>query len=357
MTLPLVAPSLAAGAVLCWARALGEFGATITFAGNIPGRDAQTDADWRCYRAFETNPEAAIALSLVLLLRRCRDLGLAARSGLAGRPRREEPLGTLRAAAGSLNLDTVAQGVRQADGVHQLQLDVRVAQGAFELRSRSRSHPARCSAVLGPNGAGKTTLLRALAGLAPVDGGTDPARRSGARRRRHRRMFVPAEQRRSAWCSRTTGCSRTCASLDNVAFGPRVAGGEPRRAARARRAVARSGSASPSWPPAARPRLSRRPGPAGGARPRAGRRAGGAAARRAARRARRADPRRGAGRAARAPRRLRRAGAARHPRPDRGAGARATGSSCSRTGASCSRAHRPRSPAGRPRRTSPGWSG
>ena len=37
VTLPLIAPSLAAGTVLCWARALGEFGATITFAGNSPG--------------------------------------------------------------------------------------------------------------------------------------------------------------------------------------------------------------------------------------------------------------------------------------------------------------------------------
>ena len=38
ITLPLIAPSLVAGAVLAWARALGEFGATITFAGNFPGR-------------------------------------------------------------------------------------------------------------------------------------------------------------------------------------------------------------------------------------------------------------------------------------------------------------------------------
>src|SRR6266581_3499970 len=37
VTLPLIAPSLFAGAALCWARALGEFGATITFAGNFPG--------------------------------------------------------------------------------------------------------------------------------------------------------------------------------------------------------------------------------------------------------------------------------------------------------------------------------
>ena len=38
VTLPLIAPSVVAGAVLAWARALGEFGATITFAGNIAGR-------------------------------------------------------------------------------------------------------------------------------------------------------------------------------------------------------------------------------------------------------------------------------------------------------------------------------
>jgi molybdate transport system permease protein len=37
VTLPLIGPGIAAGAVLAWARALGEFGATITFAGNFPG--------------------------------------------------------------------------------------------------------------------------------------------------------------------------------------------------------------------------------------------------------------------------------------------------------------------------------
>lgn len=65
VTLPLVRPSLVAGAVLCWARALGEFGATITFAGNFPGR-TQT-MPLAVYLALETNPNAAIMLSLVLL--------------------------------------------------------------------------------------------------------------------------------------------------------------------------------------------------------------------------------------------------------------------------------------------------
>ena len=66
VTLPLVWPSLAAGALLCWARALGEFGATIAFAGNFPGR-TQT-VPLKIYLLLESRPEGAIALSLILLL-------------------------------------------------------------------------------------------------------------------------------------------------------------------------------------------------------------------------------------------------------------------------------------------------
>lgn len=65
VTLPLIAPGIAAGAVLAWARALGEFGATITFAGNFPGR-TQT-MPLAVYLALQDDPDAAIALSLVLL--------------------------------------------------------------------------------------------------------------------------------------------------------------------------------------------------------------------------------------------------------------------------------------------------
>lgn len=65
VTLPLVAPGIAAGAILCWARALGEFGATITFAGSFPGR-TQT-VPLAVYLALETDPAAAVVLSLILL--------------------------------------------------------------------------------------------------------------------------------------------------------------------------------------------------------------------------------------------------------------------------------------------------
>jgi molybdate transport system permease protein len=65
VTLPMVAPGVVAGAVLCFARALGEFGATITFAGSFPG--VTRTMPLSVYLALETEPEAAIVLSLVLL--------------------------------------------------------------------------------------------------------------------------------------------------------------------------------------------------------------------------------------------------------------------------------------------------
>ena len=65
VTLPMVLPSLATGAVLAWARALGEFGATITFAGNLRGR-TQT-MPLAVFLALEHDREAAIALSLLLI--------------------------------------------------------------------------------------------------------------------------------------------------------------------------------------------------------------------------------------------------------------------------------------------------
>ena len=65
VTLPLLRPQLAAAAVLAWARALGEFGATITFAGNLAGR-TQT-LPLAVYEARQTDPGAAILISLVLV--------------------------------------------------------------------------------------------------------------------------------------------------------------------------------------------------------------------------------------------------------------------------------------------------
>ena len=65
VTLPALAPQLVAGLVVAWARALGEFGATITFAGNIHGR-TQT-LPLAVFEAMQTDPGAAILMSLMLV--------------------------------------------------------------------------------------------------------------------------------------------------------------------------------------------------------------------------------------------------------------------------------------------------
>jgi molybdate transport system permease protein len=65
ITLPLLAPQIAAGAVLAWARALGEFGATLMFAGTLEGR-TQT-LPLAVFQLSQTDPEGAIVLALAMV--------------------------------------------------------------------------------------------------------------------------------------------------------------------------------------------------------------------------------------------------------------------------------------------------
>ena len=66
ITLPAVRPALVAGFVLAWARALGEFGATITFAGNFPGTTQTISI--ATFLALETDPREALVLSVVMIV-------------------------------------------------------------------------------------------------------------------------------------------------------------------------------------------------------------------------------------------------------------------------------------------------
>ena len=65
IALPLAAPSLLAGAVMAWARGLGEFGATITFAGNLPGKTQTMPV--AVYAALQQDLDAALAVAILLL--------------------------------------------------------------------------------------------------------------------------------------------------------------------------------------------------------------------------------------------------------------------------------------------------
>ncbi|MGW0790061.1 ABC transporter permease [Streptomyces sp. NPDC002911] len=223
VTLPMVAPGLAAGAALTWARALGEFGATITFAGNLPGT-TQT-LPLQVYLLLQDSPEAATSVSLLLLAVAMAVL-VALRGRWAGAPRSttaphrpvEEP--GPEPAAGGPPAPAALPAPRESWPLHaeitgftQLTLD---------------AEPGTTIAVVGPNGAGKTTLLRALLGLTPR---AHAALRLG----NIDTGGLPPHRRDVAWVPQDGALFPHLSALANTAYGLRAHGvprAEARRGAR-----------------------------------------------------------------------------------------------------------------------------
>ncbi|WP_069815140.1 ABC transporter permease [Streptomyces sp. TP-A0874] len=225
VTLPMVAPGLIAGAALTWARALGEFGATITFAGNLPGT-TQT-LPLQVYLLLQEEPEAATSLSLLLLA-----IAMAVLIGLRGRWT-STPVAGRGGSPSAASAQPEAPAGRtdgpqpSADGAQpppppgRWALHAEVT-GYTELELEAE--PGTTIAVVGPNGAGKTTLLRALLGLTP---------RAGAELRLGDSDVtgLPPHRRRIAWVPQDGALFPHLTALANTAYGLRSRG-VPRAEAR-----------------------------------------------------------------------------------------------------------------------------
>ncbi|MFJ1549836.1 ABC transporter permease [Streptomyces sp. NPDC088246] len=226
VTLPMVAPGLAAGAALTWARALGEFGATITFAGNLPGT-TQT-LPLQVYLLLQDSPEAATSVSLLLLAIAMAVL-VALRGRWTGAPRDRSrgPEPEADDTDGRGDTDTAgAQAARWSDEMPPVPQERRSLHAEVTGFNRLTldAAPGTTIAVVGPNGAGKTTLLRALLGLTP---------RARARLRLGETDVteLPPHRRQVAWVPQNGALFPHLSALTNTAYGLR-AHGVPRAEAR-----------------------------------------------------------------------------------------------------------------------------
>ena len=216
ITLPTVLPGLGRGTALALARCLGEFGATLTFAGSMQG--VTRTMPLQIYLARESDADLALALGVVLL-------GVAA----AVVALTETPWGRLSSllrvtrrghtsASAAPSAATSALAGEAGEGVA-----VRVA-GTVDARGwdvDAKLRPGLVTAVVGHNGAGKSTLAQVIAGTLRVDSGTVSI---GERVVDDAATFVPARRRGVAMVSQAPRIFTHMSVLSNVAFPLRVRG-------------------------------------------------------------------------------------------------------------------------------------
>ncbi|RPK62562.1 putative 2-aminoethylphosphonate import ATP-binding protein PhnT [Streptomyces sp. ADI96-02] len=214
VTLPMVAPGLVAGAALTWARALGEFGATITFAGNLPGT-TQT-LPLQVYLLLQESPEAATSVSLLLLAIAMVVL-IALRGRWTGTPGDRRPR-TPKAGAGTADEPTAPPDPHAppADAVPSARRPLHAEVTGF-TRLTLEAAAGTTIAVVGPNGAGKTTLLRALLGLTP-------RARAELRLGDDDVTALPPHRRGVAWVPQDGALFPHLSALGNTAYGLRARG-------------------------------------------------------------------------------------------------------------------------------------
>ncbi|WP_270259950.1 ABC transporter permease [Kocuria marina] len=284
VTLPLVLPAVLSGAALSFARCLGEFGATLTFAGSLQGVTRTLPLE--IYLQRETDPDAAVALSLLLVLVALLVVGISApprrrrgagfRSNLTrwfapGPQRGPDPVGSRSRSDGSTQsskdsrtahvvgdrpaaapgrsdagagrsgavepvsgtASASAPGGASGVGVSTPRaageapgLMVRVEHDRRRVAAEFTVEPGTTAALIGANGAGKSTVFHVIAGLlAPDRGeirvGDESVLRAGGA---GRDVWVPAHRRGVALMAQEPLLFPHLSVLDNVAFAPRASG-------------------------------------------------------------------------------------------------------------------------------------
>ncbi len=232
ITLPLAAPALARGTALALGRSLGEFGATIAFAGSKEG--VTRTMPLTIYLERESDTSTALALAVVLIVLSFIIVGATnVRWGTLGtlwRSGRQDAAGH-----GDAEDEVPAPGApgERTTGVHATSPAVPDGQGrgrdlevSFRLDSRdvmvSLSVPAgRTVALIGPNGSGKSTVCSVVAGLLDAAGGRVAL---GGRVLDGPEGFVPAGRREVALLSQDPGVFTHMSVLGNVVFALRCQG-------------------------------------------------------------------------------------------------------------------------------------
>ncbi len=228
ITLPLVAPALARGTALALGRALGEFGATLTFAGSLEGTTRTMPL--AIYLERESDADTAMALAVVLVVTSALVVGLTALPGgwiYRLRTWAERQLFKKIDETGAVNSKPSQLAAPTTPG-SKIELVAKLPERSID-NARLEVSPGQFLTLIGPNGCGKSTLCLMIAGLLRTQGYLKIADKT-LDEPGWRGTFVSPGKRPVALLAQNPGIFTHMSVLDNVAFGPRCQGQGRRRA-------------------------------------------------------------------------------------------------------------------------------
>lgn len=218
ITLPTVLPGLGRGAALALARCLGEFGATLTFAGSMQG--VTRTMPLQIYLARESDADLALALGIVLLGVAAAVVALTETPwGRLASLLRSTRSGHASAAPSARSPEAPAALAGEAGESVAVRVAGTVAARGWDVDAELR--PGLVTAVVGHNGAGKSTLAQVIAGTLRLDSGTVSI---GERVVDDAATFVPARRRGVAMVSQAPRIFTHMSVAANVSFPLRVRG-------------------------------------------------------------------------------------------------------------------------------------